>query len=258
MNAAAKSQAIPMATLYRAKALLEARRLCRPVETLLPLAQWSLAWWTAVHGSIKGKPRRLRSLQLEFLAMAFECGPGIPARWTKVQSAEAVALSREFVSLAAELPAPSLPAFGDHLREEARAVLLNWLWAHPDYHAAALTVGLLESGLLADDPDDDAFMSQSGIREGVVSTVSALLGMASYLAAPTGREMPIKEALLTVSAMLDALGGILDEAFALGGPKARALMESGCWERPAYPFNVADLDALAASQAREETKGGPV
>jgi hypothetical protein len=242
-------------TLDRAKTLLEARKVRRPVETLLPLAQRCLTWWTTVHGNPMEDRRGLRTLQREFRSLAFECGPGKTPRWAKEQSAEAEALFKDLVLLAANMPHPSLPAFGDHLREEARPVLLQWLWMHLDYHVVALTIGLLESGLLAQKPEDPTFESQASLREKAVSTVGTLLTLAAYLSAPTGREMPIQDALLTVSALLNVLSEALEEAFALGGPRAKTLMGKGGWVRPPYPFNVADLDALAARQFKNEMDG---
>lgn len=248
--------ALIQSTMDRAKALLEARKVRRPVETLLPLAQRCLAWWTAVHGNPREDHRGLRKLQVDFRALAFECGPGKAPRWVKEHALEADALFTDFVLLAEDMPRPSLPTFGDHLRQEARPVLQYWLWTHLDHHVVALTMGLLESGLLAQKPEDPGFESQAHLRENALSPVATLLGLASYLAAPKSHEMPIQDALLTVSALLDTLGQTLSQAFNLGGPRAHTLMQEGGWERPSYPYHVADLDALAARQLKQEMAGG--
>jgi hypothetical protein len=235
---------LPVEVLNRASALLVAREVRRPPETLAFLAQRLLRWWTVIKGIPTFDPPAFKSLARDFREMGFDCLPGKNPRWTPKQRAQAESLFYELVFLVADGPDLVLPELRLDLQAEDRPQLVRWIWNHLDHHVSALTIGLLGSRILAVNPEDLRFEGQAGLRERVVQIVGTLVAFALYLGGEHGKDMPMGQAATTVSALLDGLAAALEEAFALGGTRGRWLAHCGGWERPVYPCRMADFASV--------------
>jgi hypothetical protein len=235
------SPLLPVEILNRASALLVAREVRRPPETLAFLAQRILSWWTAIKGVPNFEAAALKSLAREFREMAFDCLPGRNPRWTPKQRAHAEDLFLDLARLAVDGPELSLPEVRLDLKPMDRSQLVRWIWNHLDYHVSALTIGLLGTRILAVNPDDPRFAAQANLRERVVQITGTLVALALYLAGDHGGDMPMQQAATTVSALLDGLAGSLEEAFALGDTRGRWLARCGGWQRPDYPCRMGDF-----------------
>ena len=95
---------LPVEVLNRASALLVAREVRRPPETLAFLTQRLLRWWTVIKGVPTFDPPALKSLARDFREMGFDCLPGKNPRWTPKQRAHAESLFHELVLLVAVNP----------------------------------------------------------------------------------------------------------------------------------------------------------
>jgi hypothetical protein len=235
---------LPMEVLNRASALLVAREVRRPPETLALLAQRLLRWWTVIKGIPTFDPPAFKSLARDFREMGFDCLPGKNPRWTPKQRTQAENLFYELAFLVADSPDMALPELRLDLKPEDRLRLVRWIWNHLDHHVSALTIGLLGSRILAVNPEDPRFETQAALRERVVQIVGTLVAFALYLGGDHGKDMPMGQAATTVSALLDGLAASLEEAFALGGTRGRWLAHCGGWERPAYPCRMGEFGSV--------------
>jgi hypothetical protein len=235
---------LPVELLNRASALLVAREVRRPPETLAFLAHRLLCWCTALKGAPAFDPPALKSLARDFREMAFDCLPGKNPKWTPKQRVQAEDLFHELALLVAEGPDLELPALRLDLTPKERPQLVRWIWNHLDYHVSALTLGLLGSRILAVTPEDSRFERQALLRERVVQLVGTLVAFALYLAGDHGGDMPASQAAATVSALLDGLAGSLEEAFLLGGIRGTWLAHRGGWQRPDYPCRMGDFGSV--------------
>ncbi len=240
----AASPLLPVAVLNRASALLVAREVRRPPETLAFLAQRLLRWWTVIKGIPTFDPPAFKSLARDFREMGFDCLPGKNPRWTAKQRTQAESLFYELAFLVADGPDLVLPELRLDLKAADRSQLVRWIWNHLDHHVSALTIGLLGSRILAVNPEDLRFESQAGLRERVVQIVGTLVAFALYLGGEHGGDMPMGQAATTVSALLDGLAAAMEEAFALGGTRGRWLAHCGDWKRPAYPCRMGDFGSV--------------
>lgn len=247
------SLSLPASVLNRASALLVAREVRRPPETLAFLAQRLLRWWTALKGVPVFEAPALKSLAREFREMGFDCLPGKTPRWSPHQRAQADHLFMELAVLMAERPELELPALRLDLKPADRLLLVHWIWNHLDHHVSALTIGLLGSRILAVRPEDLRFESQAPLRERVVQIVGTLIAFALYLEGEHGGDMPMGQAATTVSALLDGLAAALEEAFRLGGTRGAWLATSGGWKRPDYPCRLGDFGSVLQSLPPEVT-----
>jgi hypothetical protein len=238
------SSLLPVDVLNRASALLVAREVRRPPETLAFLAQRLLRWWTVIKGIPTFDPPAFKSLARDFRELGFDCLPGKNPRWTPKQRSQAEALFQELAFLVADGPDLPLPELRLDLAPRDRPLLVQWIWNHLDHHISALTIGLLGSRILAMTPEDPRFDSQAPLRERVVQTVGTLVAFAFYLAGEHGHDMAMGQAATTVSALLDGLAAALEEAFTLGGPRGRWLAHCGGWERPSYPCRMSDYRSV--------------
>lgn len=237
---------LPADSLANARALLEARGLRRPSETLPFLVQQLLRWRTALKGSPDFTASGLHPLLRSFRELGFDTLPGTPSRWNQQQRSALEALFLDLASRVAIGPALELPDLAGKTKPSERLRLPEWIWNHVDHHGAALTLGLLESGILASDPKDPRFEQQSELRARIVQLAGAVVPFATYLAGPSGVEMTQDQALRTASALLDEFSICLDEAFRSAGPQGAWLARSGGWFRPRYPFNAQALVNLEA------------
>jgi hypothetical protein len=235
---------LPLEVLNRASALLVAREVRRPPETLALLAQRLLRWWTVIKGIPTFDPPAFKSLARDFREMGFDCLPGKNPRWTPKQRTQAENLFYELAFLVADSPDMALPELRLDLKPEDRMRLVRGIWNHLDHHVSALTIGLLGSRILAVNPEDPRFETQAALRERVVQIVGTLVAFALYLGGDHGKDMPMGQAATTVSALLDGLAASLEEAFALGGTRGRWLAHCGGWERPAYPCRMGDFGSV--------------
>lgn len=224
---------LPADTLSRSQALLEARGSRRPPETLPFLVQQILRWRTALKGSPEFTASGLRPLLGNFRELGFDVLPTAP-RWTKTQRHELEDLFLQLALVVSAGPALELPDLSS--RPSDRMKLLPWLWNHMDHHGTALTLGLLESRILAENPSDPRFEAQTELRERIVKLASALVPFAIYLAGPSGAEMTLDQGRSTACSLLLEFSSALDEAFTLGGPRGAWLARRGGWYPPAYPF----------------------
>lgn len=238
---------LPIEVINRASALLVAREVRRPPETLAFLAQRLLRWWTVLKGVPAFDPPALKSLSREFREMGFDCLPGKTPRWTPKQRAQSESLFHELAFLVAEGPNMALPELRLDLKPQDRPLLVHWIWNHLDHHVSALTIGLLGSRILAVSPEDPRFEGQAGMRERVVQIVSTLVAFALYLGGDHGGDMPMGQAAATVSALLDGLAASLEEAFRLGGTRGGWLARCGGWQRPDYPCRMGDFGSVLQS-----------
>ncbi|HWQ10069.1 MAG TPA: hypothetical protein VN436_13205 [Holophaga sp.] len=238
------SPVLPADLLNRASALLVARDVRRPPETLAFLTQRLLRWWTVIKGLPTFDPPALKSLSRDFREMGFDCQPGKPLRWTPKQRSQAEALFDDLVVLVAESPDMELPGLRLDLKTVDRPLLVRWIWNHLDHHVTALTIGLLSGRILAVTPEDPLFAGQAPLRERVVQLVGTLVAFALYLGGEHGRDMPMPQAATTASALLDGLAESIAQAFALGGTRGRWLAHCGGWERPAYPCRMSDFSSV--------------
>ena len=238
------SHLLPIEVLNRACALLIAREVRRPPETLAFLAQRLLRWWTVIKGIPTFDPPAFKSLARDFREMGFDCLPGKNPRWTPKQRAQAESLFHELAFLVADSPDLVLPEVRLDLKPGDRPQLVSWIWNHLDHHISALTIGLLGARILAVTPEDLRFENQAPLRERVVQIVGTLVAFALYLAGEHGKDMPMGQAATTVSALLDGLAAALEEAFALGGTRGRWLAHCGGWERPVYPCRMGDFGSV--------------
>ena len=103
------SPVLPTDLLNRASALLVARDVRRPPETLAFLTQRLLRWWTVIKGLPAFDPPALKSLSRTSGRWAFDCQPGKPLRWTPKQRSQAEALFDDLAMLVAESPDMELP-----------------------------------------------------------------------------------------------------------------------------------------------------
>jgi len=243
-SATPRSTLLPSEVLDRASALLVAREVRRPPETLAFLAQRLLRWWTVIKGIPTFDPPAFKSLARDFREMGFDCLPGKNPRWTPKQRAQAESLFHELAFLVADGADLPLPQVRLDLDAKDRQMLIQWIWNHLDHHISALTIGLLGSRILAVTPEDLRFESQAQLRERVVQLVGTLIAFALYLAGDHGQDMPMGQAATTVSALLDGLAASLEEAFALGGTRGRWLAHCGGWERPVYPCRMQDYGSV--------------
>lgn len=227
---------LPADTLSRSRALLEARGLRRPPETLPFLVQQILRWRTALKGSPSFTAQGLRPLVRDFRELGFDVLPGATPRWTKSQRDELENLFLDLAPGVAAGPTLELPDLPRDPKPSDRLKLPQWLWNHVDHHGTALTLGLLESRVLAGSPEDPGFEEQGALRERIVQLASALVPFAMYLAGPSGAEMTLNEGLRTGCSLLSELSTCLEEAFILGGPRGAWLARRGGWYPPAYPF----------------------
>ena len=234
---------LPQDVRDRAAALLAERGVRRPVGTLPFLVQEVLRWRTLSQGLPSFEPRSLNRLARDFRAAAFDLQPAHPRRWRTAQLRESEALFQTLAVLVAEGPALPLPPFPAARRPRHLAELLGTAWNHLDRHLAALSLGLLDGGLLASSPEDPAFETQASLREGMLQPAGALVPLLEYLDTPRGAAMPAHQAHLALSALLDALGEHLDKAFDAGGTRGRWLARAGGWERPEYPCGARELPA---------------
>ena len=232
---------LPVEVLNLASALLVAREVRRPPETLAFLAQRLLRWWTVLKGIPTFDPPALKSLARDFREMGFDCLPGKNPRWTPKQRAHAESLFHELAILVAEGPDMALPELRLDLGPKDRPLLVRWIWNHLDHHVSALTIGLLGSRILAVSPEDPRFETQTALRERVVQIVGTLVAFALYLGGDHGGDMPMGQAATTVSALLDGLAASLEEAFRLGGTRGAWLAHCGGWQRPNYPCRMGDF-----------------
>jgi hypothetical protein len=235
---------LPVEVLNRASALLIARDVRRPPETLALLTQRLLLWWTIIKGIPTFDPPAFKSLARDFREMGFDCLPGKNPRWTPKQRTQAESLFHELAFLVAGGPELVLPELRLDLQPQDRPLLVRWIWNHLDHHISALTIGLLGSRILAVNPEDPRFESQAALRERVVQIVGTLVAFALYLGGDHGQDMPMGQATATVSALLDGLAASLEEAFVLGGTRGRWLAHCGGWERPAYPCRMGDFGSV--------------
>jgi len=235
---------IPADLLDRASALLVAREVRRPAETLPFLAQRLLRWWTVIKGLPTFELPALKSLARDFREMGFDCLPGKNPRWTPKQRTQSEGLFLELALLVADRPDLPLPEVRLDLGPQDRPLLVQWIWNHLDHHITALTIGLLGSRILAVTPEDPRFESQTQLRERVVQLVGTLVAFALYLGGDHGRDMPVGQAATTISALLDGLAASLEEAFSLGGTRGRWLAHCGDWERPVYPCRMGDYGSV--------------
>jgi hypothetical protein len=238
---------MPPDLVNRASALLVAREVRRPPDTLAPLAQHLLRWWTVLKGAPGFDPASLRPIAREFREMGFDCLPGKPPRWTTKQRDQVEALFDEMAILVAAGPELPLPELCLDLKPKDRSRLIHVIWNHLDYHVSALTLGLLGSRVLAVNPDDPRFEGQRELRERIVHIVSTLVAFALYLAGEHGKDMPVGQAATTVSALLDGLADSIDAAFRLGGTRGAWLARSGGWERPGYPCRMGEFGTVIQS-----------
>lgn len=238
------SSLLPPEALDHASALLTARGVRRPPETLAFLAQRLLRWWTVIKGIPAFDSPAFKSLARDFREMGFDCLPGQNPRWTPKQRAQSESLFHELAFLVAASPDMALPALRLDLNPGDRPLLVRWIWNHVDHHVSALTIGLLGSGILAAGPQDPGFESQAALRDRVVQTVDTLVALALYLGEEHDGDPPLHQMAGTTSALLDGLAGALEEAFALGGTRGRWLAHCGDWERPAYPSPRGDFRSL--------------
>lgn len=234
---------LPADTLGRARALLEARNVRRPPETLAFLAQELLRWHCTLKGVPSFEPASLKSLARAFREMGFDCLPGKLPRWSADHRTRTEELFRELAILVAEGPPLELPALRRDREPEERPWLVRCLWNHLDYHVSALTVGLIGSGVLASDPEDPRFEAQGELRGRVVQIVGTLVPFAIYLGGNFGGDMPLDQAELAISALLDGLASSLEQAFDLGGTRGRWMARCGGWERPEYPCRMGNFEA---------------
>ncbi len=238
------SALMPLDLLNRASALLVAREVRRPPETLAGLAQHLLRWWTVLKGAPAFEPASLKPIAREFREMGFDCQPGKPPRWTPKQRAQVEALFGELALLVSASPDLSLPELRLDLKAKDRHRLVQDIWMHLDYHVSALTLGLLGSRILAVRPEDPRFDGQAALRERIVQIVGTLVAFALYLAGEHGKDMPMGQAATTVSALLDGLAAAIDEGFRMGDARGAWLARCGGWERPAYPCPMADFGTV--------------
>jgi hypothetical protein len=238
---------MPIDLIDRASALLVAREVRRPPDTLVPLAQHLLRWWTAMKGAPGFDSASLRPIAREFREMGFDCLPGKPPRWTTKQRDQVEALFDEMAILVAAGPDISLPELRLDLKPKDRSRLIHAIWNHLDYHVSALTLGLLGSRVLAVSPEDPRFEGQRELRERIVQIVGTLVAFALYLAGEHAKDMPMGQAATTVSALLDGLADSIEAAFRLGGTRGAWLARSGGWERPEYPCRMGEFGAVIRS-----------
>lgn len=241
------STLMPLDLLNRASALLVAREVRRPPETLAGLAQHLLRWWTVLKGAPAFEPSALKPLAREFREMGFDCQPGKTPRWTPKQRAQVEALFGELALRVAAGPDLPLPELRLDLKPKDRPKLVQDIWTHLDYQVSALTLGLLGSRILAVSPEDPRFEGQTGLRERVVQLVGTLVAFALYLAGEHGKDMPMGQAATTVSALMDGLAAALEEGFRMGEVRGAWLARCGGWERPDYPCRMADFGSVVQS-----------
>jgi len=237
---------LPADFLANARALLEARGLRRPAETLPFLVQQILRWRTALKGAPRFDGPGLHTLIRDFRELGFDTAPGTPSRWNQQQRSALEALFLDLAPRVAIGPVLELPDLTGDAKPSERLRLPEWIWNHVDHCGTALTLGLLESGILPSDPTDPRFEQQSELRVRIVQLAGAVVPFAAYLAGPSGMEMSQDQALRTASALLDEFSICLDEAFRMAGPRGAWLARSGGWFRPRYPFNAQALVNLEA------------
>ncbi len=232
---------MPLALRDKCARLLEARKSHRPAETLPFTAQCLLHWQVIAIGLPSFSAGSLGSMARDFRSIGCDTAPGKSSKWSQEQTGLASeVLGDLWLWLLQREPLP-LPEWETSLEEGEYPLLLDWIWNHVDFHFMALTMGLMGTGLVTDDPKDPRHKDQKPFLDFMMQTFGMLVPLADLLGGEPQDRLPVDRALRTSSALLDSLAKALEEMFQAFGPQGLLLARSGGWHRPTYPFTPRNL-----------------
>ncbi len=232
---------MPLALHEKCAGLLKARKSHRPADTLPFTAQCLLHWQVIAIGLPSFSADSLGSMARDFRSIGCDTAPIKSAKWSKQETGLAYeVLGDLWLWLMQNEPLP-LPEWETNLEEGEYPLLLDWIWNHVDFHFMALTMGLMGTGLLTDDPKDPRHKDQKPFLDFMMQTFGMLVPLADSLGEESKDRMPVSRALRMSSVLLDSMAEALDEFFQAFGPQGMLLARTGGWYRPAYPFSHQDL-----------------
>lgn len=232
---------MPSALHDKCARLLKARKSHRPADTLPFLAQCLLHWQVISIGVPSFSLDSLDAMARDFRSIGCDTAPIRLPKWTEDESGQAIlVLSDLWKWLMTRKPIP-LPVWEHSLEEGEYPLLLDWIWKHCDFHFMALTMGLMGTGLLTDDPKAPQYKAQKPFLNYMMKTFGMLVPLADALGKETKDRMPVNEAILVSSVLLDSIAEALDSFFQDFGPQGLLLARSGGWHRPVYPFKATDI-----------------
>jgi hypothetical protein len=245
---------MPLATYERAKKLLKQRGCLRPPETLPLLAEMFLRWQGAI-----GVPEPIQAgwdpMLRDFRAVAFDLSSTPSQPWTEAQSIAAHDLLIELWQNNLDAPPLQLPAWESQLEETSRDLLAIWTWTHLDCHYLALTMGILSSGLMEEEPrfsKDREWMRSAQEQIALLSNFAEALTQPRNPRRDTGKD--IAEELAAASGMLDGLATHITMGLNKGGLQSHLMARAACWHHPSYPVTldafIKQMDAQRAPRKR--------
>lgn len=232
---------MPTALHDKGSRLLKARKSHRPADTLPFLAQCLLHWQVISIGVPSFSLDSLEAMARDFRSIGCDTAPTKLPKWSEEETGLAISVLGDLWKwLLTREPIP-LPVWKDKLEEGEYPVLLDWIWSHCDFHFMTLTMGLMGTGLLTDDTKDPRYKNQKPFLDFMMKVFGMLVPMADALGKASNDRMPVGEALLVSSVMLDSVAEALESRFQDFGPQGLLLARSGGWHRPVYPFKANDL-----------------
>ena len=241
---------MPLSLHENCARLLKARKSNRPADTLPFTAQCLLHWQVIAIGVPSFSKDSLGSMARDFRSIGCDTAPIKLPKWSPDQTGLASEVLGDLWLWLMQMEPLPLPEWETKPAEGDYPLLLNWIWNHVDFHFMALTMGLMGTGLLTDNPKDPRHKDQKPFLEFMMQTFGILVPLADDLGKESKKRMPVNEALEFSSTLLDSMAGALDDFFRSFGPQGLLLARSGGWYRPAYPCTLKDF-------AREKTPPKP-